>query len=69
MRKFYSDAGLVEALPRGEQLLVTEKGKLKFVVSKVARPRMTRKLAESRAVGSSEKPLFDGTAFLASLKK
>jgi len=30
---------------------------------------MTRKLAEARAVGNSKKSKFDGTAFLASLKK
>jgi hypothetical protein len=34
-----------------------------------ARPRMTRRLAEQRAVGDDRKPLFDGTAFLRSLKK
>jgi len=49
--------------------MVTAKGKLKFVVSKTRRPRMTRALAESRAVGNSKAAKFNGTAFLASLKK
>ena len=43
--------------------------KPKFVVSKSRRPRMTRKLAEARAVGSVGDAKFDGTAFLGSLKK
>ena len=34
-----------------------------------ARPRMTRELAEARAVGDPTKPKFDGVAFLRSLKK
>jgi hypothetical protein len=34
-----------------------------------ARPRMTRELAEARAVGDPSKPKFDGVAFLRSLKK
>lgn len=33
------------------------------------RPRMTRELAEARAVGDPSKPKFDGVAFLRSLKK
>jgi hypothetical protein len=37
--------------------------------NKKQKPRMTRKLAEMRAVGDSKKPKFDGTAFLVSLKK
>jgi hypothetical protein len=40
-----------------------------FVVSKSPRPRMTREVAEARAVGNSKAPKFNGTAFLASLKK
>lgn len=69
VRDFYHNAGLVDGLPEGKQLLVTSNGKPKFVVSKSARPRMTRKLAEARAVGNPQKPKFDGTAFLAALKK
>ncbi len=69
VQEFYRDTALVDALHYGEQWLVTEKGKLKFVVSKASRPRMTRKLAEARAVGNPKKPRFDGTTFLASLKK
>ena len=69
VREFYHNAGLVDGLAEGRQLLVTANGKPKFVVSKGARPRMTRKLAEARAVGEAKQPAFDGTAFLASLKK
>jgi antitoxin (DNA-binding transcriptional repressor) of toxin-antitoxin stability system len=69
VREFYHNAGLVDGLAEGQQLLVTANGKPKFVVSKGARPRMTRKLAEARAIGSAKGRKFDGTAFLASLKK
>ena len=69
VREFYHKAALVDGLTEGKQLVVTANGKPKFVVSKAAKPRMTRKLAEARAVGDSQKPKFDGTAFLASLKK
>jgi len=33
------------------------------------RPRMTRELAEARAVGDPTKPKFDGVAFLRGPKK
>lgn len=56
-------------MPQGQQLVVTANGKPKFVVSKSRRPKMTRKLAEARAVGSAGAAEFDGTAFLGSLKK
>jgi len=69
VREFYHNAGLVNGLAEGRQLVVTANGKPKFVVSKGAAPRMTRKLAEARAIGDSKGPKFDGTAFLASLKK
>lgn len=69
VREFYHNAALVDGLAEGRQLVVTAKGKPKFVVSKSPRPRMTRKLAESRAVGTSQTRRFDGTAFLVSLKK
>jgi len=69
VREFYHNAGLVDGLAEGQQLVVTAKGKPKFVVSKSAKPRMTRALAEARAVGDPKKSGFDGTAFLASLKK
>jgi hypothetical protein len=69
VREFYHNAGLVDGLPEGKQLLVTAKGKPKFVVSKSSRPRMSRSLAEKRAVGYPNGPSFDGTAFLTSLKK
>ena len=69
VREFYHNAGIVDGLAEGRQLLVTANGKPKFVVSKGARPKMTRKLAEERAVGDPKGARFDGTAFLASLKK
>lgn len=69
VREFYHNAGLVDGLAEGKQLVVTAKGKPKFVVSKSPRPRMTRKLAEARSVGNPKSASFDGTAFLASLKK
>ena len=69
VREFYHNAGLVDGLAEGKQLLVTANGKPKFVVSKSSRPKMSRELAEKRAVGHPEAPTFDGTAFLASLKK
>jgi len=69
VREFYHNAGIVDGLTEGKQLLVTANGKPKFVVSKGAKPRMTRKLAETRAVGDPKGSSFDGAAFLASLKK
>ncbi len=68
VRQFYHNASLVDGLPEGKKLLVTSNGKTKFIVSKGNPPRMTRKLAEERAVGS-KKRRFDGTAFIRSLKK
>jgi hypothetical protein len=69
VREFYHNAGLVDGLPQGQQLVVTANGKPKFVVSRGRRPIMTRKLAEARAVGSAGAAKFDGTAFLGSLKR
>ena len=69
VREFYHNAGLVDGLPEGRQLVVTAKGRPKFVVTRSARPRMTPALAEARAVGDLASPVFDGTAFLRSLKK
>jgi hypothetical protein len=68
-REFYHNTGLVDGLAEGKQLVVTSNGKPKFVVSKTPRPNMTRKLAETRAVGNPKSANFDGTAFLATLKK
>lgn len=68
-REFYHNARLVDGLAEGKQLLVTANGKPKFVVSKSTRPKMSRELAEKRAVGDSKAPGFNGAAFLASLKK
>jgi hypothetical protein len=69
VREFYHNAKLVDGLPEGKQLVVTAKGRPKFVVSKSAKAKMTRALAEARAVGKSGAAKFDGTAFLVSLKK
>lgn len=69
VREFYHNAGLVDGRPEGQQLIGTAKGRPKFVVSKSPRPKMTRQLAESRAVGRAETGQFDGAAFLATLKK
>ena len=66
VRKFYHNACLVDGLPAGQQLVVTANGKPKFVVSNSRRPKMTRRLAEARAVGSGDTAKFDGTAFLGS---
>ena len=69
VREFYHNAALVDGLAAGRQLVVTANGKPKFVVSKSSRPRMTRELAEARAIGRPKALKFDGTAFLTSLKK
>jgi hypothetical protein len=69
VREFYHNAGLVDGLAEGKQLVVTANGKPKFIVSKSARPRMSRELAEKRAVGDSRSAAFNGTVFLGSLKK
>jgi hypothetical protein len=53
---------------RKQQALHTN-SKSKFVVRERLRPRMTRKLAEARAIGDPKGSKFDGTAFLVSLKK
>jgi len=60
---------LPDGLPEGQQLVVTANGKPKFVVSRSRRPKMTRKLAEARAVGRAGAAKCDGTAFLGSLKR
>ena len=69
VREFYRNAGLVDGLPEGQQLVVAARGKPKFVVIKGRRPKMTRKLAQARAVGSVGAAKFDGTAFLGSVKR
>ena len=69
VREFYHNAGLVDGLAEGKQLVVTANGKPKFVVSKSSRPKMSRELAEKRAVGDANAPRFNGTSFLVSLKK
>jgi len=44
VREFYHNAGIVDGLAEGKQLVVTANGKPKFVVSKGTKPRMTRRL-------------------------
>ncbi len=68
-REFYHSPGLIDGLAEGKQLLVTASGKPKFVVTRSRRPKMTRRLAEVRAVGTIARRKFDGAAFLRSLKK
>jgi hypothetical protein len=69
VREFYHNAGLVDGLPEGRQLVVTAKGKPKFVVTRGTRPRMTRALAEARSVGDPKGPKVDSLKVLLSLKK
>jgi len=69
IKRFYSDASLMEALPEGEHIAVTSRGKTKFIVTKFGRPRMTSEIASQRAVGTGRGSKFDGVAFLKSLKK
>lgn len=68
VREFYHNARLVDGLPEGKQLVVTANGKPKFIVSKAARPRMTRALAKEHAIRSG-KGRIDALGFLQSLKK
>jgi hypothetical protein len=44
-------------------------GRPKTARVKTRRLRMTRRLAEERAVGDAKAPKFDGVVFLRSLKK
>ena len=67
-REFYHNAALVDGLPEGKQIVVTSKGKPKFVVTRTAPPTMTSALAAKRAVGGTN-PAFNGAEWLASLKK
>jgi antitoxin (DNA-binding transcriptional repressor) of toxin-antitoxin stability system len=68
-KEFYHNAGLVDGLQDGRQLVVTAKGKPKFIVTKSKQPRMTKALAEARAVGDARRGKFDGVSFLKLLKK
>lgn len=68
VRQFYHNATLVDGLPEGKPLVVTSNGQTKFVVTKGAPPRMTRKLAEERAVGKGW-PKKDFLALLRSLRE
>jgi hypothetical protein len=69
LRGFYHNAGLVEGLADGSRLLVTAKGKPKFLVTRTPPPRMSAALAEKRAVGEAQSAKIDGAAFINSLKK
>jgi antitoxin (DNA-binding transcriptional repressor) of toxin-antitoxin stability system len=68
-REFYHNAGLVDRLAPGEELIVTSNGKPKFIVSREPRPRMTSSLARKRTMKSSPGVKIDSVAFLRSLKK
>lgn len=69
-REFYHSSKLVDNLHAGDQLVVTAKGKPKFVVSPIGnRPKMTRELAESLGIDAGTPKDFDTVAFLRSLKK
>jgi hypothetical protein len=74
MRRF--QAGEIKGATLSELVRITRavgyKLTIMFVCEKLpktSRPRMTRKLAEKRAVGDSTAPSFNGPAFLASHKK
>jgi antitoxin (DNA-binding transcriptional repressor) of toxin-antitoxin stability system len=68
-REFYHNTKLVDSIPEGSELLVTSNGKPKFIVTKYGkRPRMTRELAEQRAVNGGM-GVTDFSEFLRSLKK
>lgn len=68
VQEFYQNAGLVERLGEGKQLVVTSNGKPKFLVRKSSHAKMTRELAEKRSIGNPADPSFDGVGFLSSLK-
>ncbi len=70
-REFYHNAGLVDGLLEGEQLVVTSNGQPKFAVTRLAtkRPRMTSKKARESAFGNPDAPKFDGVEFLKTIKK
>ncbi|HEY3862360.1 MAG TPA: hypothetical protein VGO59_10765 [Verrucomicrobiae bacterium] len=69
----YISSGFPEVAGNRRQMIppIVEDGVFlpRLMLNKSAKPRMTRKLAEARAAGRSTTPRFDGTAFLASLKK
>lgn len=68
VREFYRNTGLVDELAEGKELVVTANGKPRFVVTKCSRSKISRAIAERRAVGESKTPAFNGTAFLAYLR-
>jgi hypothetical protein len=53
---------------KSKHLVIPANGKPKFIVSKSRKPKMTRKLAETWAIGKANGSKFDGAAFLLSLK-
>jgi antitoxin (DNA-binding transcriptional repressor) of toxin-antitoxin stability system len=69
VREFYHNSTLVDGLGEGKQLVVTKKGKPNFVVTKGVRPKMTRALAEARAVGDAKAPKIDSLKVILALKK
>jgi hypothetical protein len=74
MRRF--QAGEIKGATLGELVRISRAVGYKLTImvveeklTKTSRPRMTRRLAEKRAVGDSTVSSFNGTAFLASRKK
>jgi len=67
VREFYRNTGLVDRLPEGAAMAVTCKGKAKFIVTKSSRPKMTRELAQKRAIPSGTGKI-DVNRFIRSLK-
>lgn len=71
-REFYHTPALVNALPPGKSLVVSDNGKPKFIVTKAGkRPRRTAAdlEREARDIFPGERPQVDLTAALKSLKK
>jgi hypothetical protein len=49
-REFYRNRDFVDRLSEREQLIITYRGKPKFVVTRSPKAKMTRELAEARSV-------------------
>ncbi len=68
-REFYHNAKLVDGLPPGGKLLVTSRGRPKFIVRRTdERPRMTEELLRKSAVSSGNNRKIDLVAVLQDLK-
>ena len=67
-RKCHHDGDSAHRAIQSSQKAATGNRKSKVIAGKAQKPRMTRELAEARAVGRPVGTKFDGTAFLRSLK-